>query len=53
MTFKKKKLKNRYKIENIFKNLKKYNKIYLRKEKDITHYMSFMYLVVIKEFNKH
>ena len=26
---------------------------YLRKEKDIKHYMSFMYLAVIKEFNKH
>jgi hypothetical protein len=49
----KKKLKKRYIIEHVFKDLKKYNRIYLRKEKDIKHYMSFMYLAVIKEFNKH
>ena len=49
----KKKLKKRYIIEHVFKDLKKYNRIYLRKQKDIKHYMSFMYLAVIKEFNKH
>lgn len=48
----KKKLKKRYVIEHIFKDLKKYNRIYLRKEKEIKHYMSFMYIAVIKEFKK-
>jgi hypothetical protein len=45
---KKKKLKNQCKIENIFKNFKKYNKIYL-KEKNIKYYMLFLYLAMITE----
>jgi hypothetical protein len=48
----KKKLKNRYKIEHLFKNLNKYNRVYLKKEKDIKYYMLFVYLAMITEYKK-
>ena len=37
-------LKNRYKIENFFASLKKYNRVIIRNERKIAHYMSFVYI---------
>ena len=40
----KKILSKRHKIENFFAQLKKYNRIILRNERKIVHYMSFVYI---------
>ena len=45
-------LKQRYKIENGFCLLKKYERIVLRKDKKINTYMSFLYIVCSLENNK-
>lgn len=39
-----KKLSKRHKIENFFAMLKKYNRLVLRHERKIVHYMSFVYI---------
>ena len=45
----KKKLKERYKIENVFCSLKKYERIILRKDRKIKNYMSFVYITSLIE----
>ena len=45
-------LKQRYKIENGFCLLKKYERIVLRKDRKINTYMSFLYIVCSLENNK-
>jgi len=40
----KKNLSKRHKIENFFAALKKYNRIIVRNERKIVHYMSFVYI---------
>jgi len=40
----KKLLKKRYKIENLFASIKKYDRINVRKDRYISHYMSFVYI---------
>jgi len=41
-------LKDRYKIENFFASLKNYNRIVLRRDKNILNYMSFVYMGLLK-----
>jgi hypothetical protein len=41
-------LKIRYKVENCISNLKKYNRIHVRKEKYVKNYMYFVYIALIK-----
>ena len=41
-------LKDRYKIENLFAHIKTFNRIYLRKDKKIKNYMSFVYMGLLK-----
>lgn len=41
-------LKDRYLIENFFANIKKYNRIYLRKDKKIKNFMSFVYMGLLE-----
>jgi hypothetical protein len=41
-------LKDRHKIENFFASLKTFNRISLRKDKNITNYMSFVYIGLLK-----
>jgi hypothetical protein len=41
-------LKHRYLIENFFANIKKYNRIYLRKDKKIKNYLSFVYMGILE-----
>ena len=45
-------LKDRYKIENLFAHIKTFNRIYLRKDKKIKNYMSFVYIVIYIYFYK-
>ncbi len=42
--YNKTKLKKRYLIENVFAELKKFNRIKNRKEKNIENFMSFIYI---------
>lgn len=48
----KKLLKNRYKIENAFADIKKYDRINVRKEHKIVNFMSFVYLGILKNLQK-
>ena len=48
----KKLLKNRYKIENVFQALKKYNRIDIRRDRLIETYESFVFLGLILNFSK-
>ena len=41
-------LKDRHKIENFFASLKNYNRIVLRRDKNILNYMSFVYMGLLK-----
>ena len=42
------KLKNRYKIENLFARIKQFNRIQVRRDKKIVSFMGFIHLAVIK-----
>lgn len=48
----KKLLRNRYKIENVFQALKKYNRIDIRRDRLIETYESFVFLGLILNFSK-
>jgi hypothetical protein len=41
-------LKNRYKIENMFAKIKRFNRIHVRRDKLIVSYMGFVYLAFMK-----
>ena len=41
------KLKNRYKIENLFSKIKRFNRIHVRRDKLIVSFMGFVYMAVI------
>ena len=42
------KLKNRYKIENLFAKIKQFNRIHIRRDKNIAPFMGFIHLAIIK-----
>ena len=44
----KSKLKNRYKIENLFAKIKAFNRIHIRRDKLIVSFMGFVYMAVMK-----
>ena len=48
----KKLLSKRHKIENFFASLKKYNRLIVRNERKIVHYMSFVYMGLLDYLTK-
>ena len=42
------KLKNRYKIENLFAKIKRFNRVHVRRDKLIVSYLGFVYLAFMK-----
>ena len=42
------KLKNRYKIENLFAKIKVFNRIHVRRDKLIISYMGFVHIALMK-----
>ena len=45
-------LRKRYKVENMFANIKVFNRVHVRRDKSISSYMGFVHIACIIKFGK-